>query len=94
VIELDGGQRYSETCKAKDRTRDDALREMEIKVLRFSDRDIFENIKSPLSPLCPLSELDGSPSRKPGQRPYGPAAKEGERKVRNDPLHCASGRRI
>ena len=44
VIELDGGQHYSETGKAKDRTRDDALREMEIKVLRFSDRDVFKNI--------------------------------------------------
>ena len=44
VIELDGGQHYSKTGKAKDRTRDDALREMGIKVLRFSDRDVFENM--------------------------------------------------
>jgi len=44
VIELDGGQHYSETGKAKDRTREDALREMGIKVLRFSDRDVFENM--------------------------------------------------
>ena len=44
VIELDGGQHYSETGKAKDRTRDDVLGEMGIKVLRFSDRDVFENI--------------------------------------------------
>ncbi len=44
VIELDGGQHYSETGKAKDGARDDALREMGIKVLRFSDRDVFENI--------------------------------------------------
>jgi very-short-patch-repair endonuclease len=44
VIELDGGQHYSETGKAKDRTRDDVLPEMGIKVFRFSDRDVFENI--------------------------------------------------
>jgi very-short-patch-repair endonuclease len=44
VIELDGGQHYSEVRKAKDRTRDDVLIEMGIKVLRFSDRDVFENI--------------------------------------------------
>ena len=44
VIELDGGQHYSETGQAKDRTRDDVLTEMGIKVLRFSDRDVFENI--------------------------------------------------
>ena len=36
VIELDGGQHYSETGRAKDRTRDDSLTEMGIKVLRFS----------------------------------------------------------
>jgi hypothetical protein len=34
----------SETGKAKDRIREDALREMGIKVLRFSDRDVFENM--------------------------------------------------
>jgi very-short-patch-repair endonuclease len=44
VIELDGGQHYSETGKAKDRTRDDVLTEMGIKVLRFFDKDAFENI--------------------------------------------------
>ena len=44
MIELDGGQHYSETGRAKDRTRDDSLTEMGIKVLRFSDREVFENI--------------------------------------------------
>jgi very-short-patch-repair endonuclease len=44
VIEVDGGQHYSETGKAKDRARDDVLIGMGIKVLRFSDRDVFEDI--------------------------------------------------
>ena len=44
VIELDGGQHYSESGKTKDRARDNALTEMGIRVLRFSDRDVFENI--------------------------------------------------
>jgi len=44
VIELDGGQHYTETGKAEDRTRDDVLTGMGIRVLRFSDRDVFENI--------------------------------------------------
>jgi very-short-patch-repair endonuclease len=44
VIELDGGQHYSEDSQAKDRTRDDILGGMGITVLRFSDRDVFENI--------------------------------------------------
>jgi very-short-patch-repair endonuclease len=44
VIELDGGQHYSDIGQEKDRTRDDVLRKMGPKVLRFSDRDVFENI--------------------------------------------------
>jgi very-short-patch-repair endonuclease len=44
VIELDGGQDYSETGKTKDMTRDNVLAEMGIKVLRISDKDVFENI--------------------------------------------------
>ena len=44
VIELDGGQHYSEAGQAKDRARNDVLGELGIKVLRFSDRDVFENI--------------------------------------------------
>jgi len=44
VIELDGERHYSEIGRAKDRTRDNVLRKMGVKVLRFSDRDVFENI--------------------------------------------------
>ncbi len=44
VVGLDGGQHYSERGQTKDRARDDILREMGIEVLRFSDREIFENM--------------------------------------------------
>ena len=44
VIELDGGQHYFETGKTTDITRDNVLAEMGIKVLRISDKDVFENI--------------------------------------------------
>jgi len=44
VIELDGGQHYSESGEAKDRARGGILKEMGLKVLRLSDRDVFENI--------------------------------------------------
>jgi very-short-patch-repair endonuclease len=44
VIELDGSQHYSEIGKEKDSIRDDVLTKMGIKVLRFSDREIFKNI--------------------------------------------------
>jgi very-short-patch-repair endonuclease len=44
VIELDGGHHYSETGQMKDRLRDAVLRQMGLGVLRFSDRDVFENM--------------------------------------------------
>jgi very-short-patch-repair endonuclease len=44
VIELDGGQHYSEAGHTKDRARDDILQETGLKVLRFSDRDVLENM--------------------------------------------------
>ncbi|OGC38874.1 hypothetical protein A2Y85_02745 [candidate division WOR-3 bacterium RBG_13_43_14] len=48
VIELDGGQHYLEKGKLKDNQRDLYLNKLGLKVLRFSDRDIFINIDAVL----------------------------------------------
>jgi very-short-patch-repair endonuclease len=44
VIELDGGQHYSNEGLERDKIRDDYVSEQKLKVLRFSDRDVFENL--------------------------------------------------
>ncbi len=44
VIELDGGQHYNKEVQDKDRKRDKFLESLGLKVLRFSDREVFENI--------------------------------------------------
>jgi very-short-patch-repair endonuclease len=44
VIELDGGQHYSQKGIIKDQERDNYLQGLNLRILRFSDRDIFENI--------------------------------------------------
>ncbi len=44
VVEVDGGQHYTYDGRQKDRVRDNYMTELGLKVLRFSDRDIFENI--------------------------------------------------
>ena len=44
VIEIDGGQHYSIEGREKDRTRDGYMASNGIKVLRFSDRDVLENL--------------------------------------------------
>ena len=44
VLELDGGQHYNLAGKEKDRERDNYMKNQGVKVLRFSDREVFENI--------------------------------------------------
>jgi very-short-patch-repair endonuclease len=43
VIEIDGGQHYSEPGMAKDAVRDCHLADLGITVQRFSARELFEN---------------------------------------------------
>ena len=45
VIELDGGQHYSEEGRYKDKQRDNYLQSQGLYVMRFSDRDVFENLE-------------------------------------------------
>jgi very-short-patch-repair endonuclease len=44
VVEIDGGQHYSDEGKEKDKMRDGYMKSVQLKVLRFSDREVFENI--------------------------------------------------
>ena len=44
VIEVDGGQHYTEEGREKDRQRDEQMTDVGLRVLRFSDRDVLENI--------------------------------------------------
>ena len=44
VIELDGGQHYTEEGKASDVLRDDKLRDMGLFVMRFSNLDVLNNM--------------------------------------------------
>ncbi|MCX5781604.1 MAG: endonuclease domain-containing protein [Elusimicrobia bacterium] len=51
VIELDGGQHYSNEGKKKDCNRDNVLRYYGMKVIRFSDSDIFKNLNEVLEQI-------------------------------------------
>jgi len=44
VIEVDGGQHYNIDGKQKDEIRDRYMKQMGLKVLRFSDVEVFNNI--------------------------------------------------
>jgi very-short-patch-repair endonuclease len=45
VIEVDGSQHYTDNGKEYDKVRDEALKNMELKVLRFTNIDVLENIE-------------------------------------------------
>jgi len=51
VIEIDGGQHYGAEGKEKDRLRDEYMARAGITVLRFSDREVLENLESVLEKL-------------------------------------------
>jgi very-short-patch-repair endonuclease len=51
VIELDGGQHYNDEMEVKDGQRDRILEGMGLTVLRFSDREVFENIGAVLEKI-------------------------------------------
>ena len=66
VIELDGGQHFEEEGKTRDMLRDDYLRGIGIKVLRFSDRDVFKNIEGVIEEILGnLPEPPNPPSIPP-----------------------------
>jgi very-short-patch-repair endonuclease len=44
IIEVEGGQHYDNEAKQKDRTRDEYMLSVGLRVLRFSDRQVFENL--------------------------------------------------
>ena len=46
VIELDGSQHYEAEGKSSDAIRDDYLRSLGLRVLRYSNRDVNQNFSS------------------------------------------------
>lgn len=48
VIEIDGSQHYFEPGKAKDKMRDNHLTDLGLQILRFSSREVMENLEGVL----------------------------------------------
>ncbi len=48
IIELDGSQHYSVKGEVNDRNRDDYMIRLGLNVLRFSDKEVFKNLKGVL----------------------------------------------
>jgi len=44
IVEVDGGQHFNSEDDKRDRERDEYMKKVGMKVLRFSDRDVFKNL--------------------------------------------------
>jgi very-short-patch-repair endonuclease len=51
VVEVDGGQHFTEAGKQKDMVRDKYLNSLGLKVLRYSDKEVYENINNVLEEI-------------------------------------------
>jgi very-short-patch-repair endonuclease len=60
VIELDGGQHYSDEGILRDAGRDRYLKAQGLQVLRFSDRDVFVNTEGVLKQILAQTTPKGS----------------------------------
>jgi very-short-patch-repair endonuclease len=54
VIEADGGQHYTDIGKTMDSIREETLTKMGIRIVRFSDRDVFENMSGVIEEIWHL----------------------------------------
>lgn len=64
VIELDGDSHYQDDSGNYDQARDEFMQGLGLSVLRFSNRDITENLSGVLTVIC-ASLGGGTPSRPP-----------------------------
>ncbi len=69
VIEIDGGQRYLEKGAEEDKTRDRHLVDLGLTVMRFSNREVFENIEGILQRIRRHLE---NPTRPAAESPTNP----------------------
>jgi very-short-patch-repair endonuclease len=51
VIEVDGGRHYGDEGKRKDKIRDVYMKNLGMKVLRFSDKEVFGNLEGVLKKM-------------------------------------------
>jgi very-short-patch-repair endonuclease len=73
VIEVDGGQHYSEEGIRKDRARNGYLEGLGLTVLRFSDRDVFKNMTGVLDGIHAYLKNPPIPPLERGAKPLPPS---------------------
>ena len=69
VVELDGGQHYDEAGLEKDRLRTDYLERQDLRMLRFSNLDVLQNLEGVLAEIvCWIEAAPLTPTLSPQRR--------------------------
>ncbi len=64
IIEVDGGQHYEERNIKSDRIRDEYFKKIGLKVIRFTNLDIFKNIDSVVEKIIQEIKIHPNPPLK------------------------------
>ena len=69
VVELDGGQHYGDVGLEKDRLRTDYLERQDLRMLRFSNLDVLQNLEGVLAEIvCWIEAAPLTPTLFPQRR--------------------------
>ena len=68
IVEVDGGHYYEDKHFLEDNVRDNFLYELGFEVLRFSNRDIFENIDGVVQKIYDNLKIPLTPFKKGGTK--------------------------
>ncbi|RRV25550.1 endonuclease domain-containing protein [Stutzerimonas nitrititolerans] len=69
VVELDGGQHYGDVGLEKDRLRTDYLERQDLRMLRFSNLDVLQNLEGVLAEIvCWIEAAPLTPTLSPQRR--------------------------
>ena len=78
VVEVDGGQHFTEDTAGNDRVRDEYMRNLGLKVLRFSNTDVLKNTDGVTEAIYEL--LEENPLSPKSKNPLSPPLRKGDKR--------------
>jgi len=54
IIEVDGGQHYQDEGDRRDKVRDDYIKNLGMRILRVSDREVLQNLSGVVERICEI----------------------------------------
>jgi very-short-patch-repair endonuclease len=79
IVEVDGGQHYQDEGSKRDKLRDDYIRNLGMRILRVSDKEVLQNLNGVVERIYEICNPPQSPFRKGGCRAEGLEKSEAEK---------------